>query len=80
MKEAKGDKGSGAQEIYHMADTPEDAKRIHDMNESSANFIRRQRIDLVKKKGKIKEQHMPDAKRDMAMQATQQFRDRMKGR
>lgn len=74
----RGEYSSGAQETYTMVDTPEDAKRVYDMNESSANFIRRQRMNLIKQKGTVKEQNMPDSKREMAMQATKQFRDRMR--
>lgn len=71
---------SGAQEVFVMAETEEDAKRINQMNDVSANFIKRQRMGVLKNRGAVKEENMPDSKQSMAIQASKQFRDRMKGK
>lgn len=73
--------GSGAngQELFVPAETPEDAKRIHEMNASSSKFLKQQRMQIIKNKGSVKEEDMPDSKQRMVMQATQQFKDKMKG-
>ena len=68
----------GAQEMYIVAETPEDAKRIEQMNDASAAFMKRQRMAVLKKGGVVGEQHMPDSKQTISLQAAQQFRDRVR--
>ncbi len=68
---------SGAQEVYVMADTQDDANRINNMNDASTAFMKRQRAAVLKTKKVVGEQHMPDAKQQMSVQAAQQFRERM---
>jgi hypothetical protein len=68
----------GAQEMYIVAETPEDAKRIEAMNDQGTAFVKRQRMAVLKKQGAVGEQHMPDSQQQINVQAAQQFRDRMK--
>jgi len=75
---AGGKDKPGAQEMFIPAETKEDAKRIHAMNEPGTAFVKRQRMAALKKKGVVSEQHMPDSKQQISMQAASQFRDRMK--
>ena len=74
----KGRKRGGAQEVYIPAETPEDAKRIDSMNEAGASFTKRQRMAALTKQGTVSEQHMPDSRQQISVQAAHQFRDRMK--
>lgn len=74
-----GDKQKpGAQEMYVMAETADDAKRIEAMNDPGMAFVKRQRMAALKQKKVVGEQHMPDSQQKISVQAAQQFRDRMK--
>ena len=64
--------------MYIMAETAEDAQRIHAMNEPAQAFVKRQRMAALKHGKVVGEQHMPDSKQTINVQAAQQFRDRMK--
>lgn len=68
----------GAQEMFIPAETAEDAKRIEAMNEPGMKFIKRQRMAALKDQKVVGEQHMPDSKQQISLQAAQEFRDRMK--
>lgn len=71
-------KNPGAQELYVVAETSEDAKRVEAMNDPGMAFIKRQRMAVLKKKKVVGEQNMPDSQQQISIQAAQQFRDRMK--
>ena len=76
---AGGDKGkAGAQEMYIVAETPGDAKRIEGMNDAGTAFVKRQRMAALKHHKVVGEQQMPDSKQTISVQAAQQFRDRMR--
>lgn len=77
-EKAGGGNKQGNQEVYIPVETAEDAQRVEAMNEKSVAFIKRQRMAALKKDGVVKEQHMPDSKQEISVQAAQQFRDRMK--
>ncbi len=68
----------GAQEVFIPAESSEDAKRIEGLNDASEQFVKRQRMAALKKQGQVSEQHMPDSKQQISIQAAQQFRDRLK--
>ena len=70
----------GAQEVFIPAETPEDAQRIDQMNDPAQAFMKRQRMAVLKKNKQVGEQHMPDSKQQISMQAAQQFRERMQKR
>ena len=63
--------------MFIPAETAEDAKRIEGMNEAGAAFAKRQRMALLQKQGTVKEQHMPDSKQQISVQAATEFRERM---
>ncbi len=69
---------SGAQEMYIVAETQEDAQRVNAMNDQNALFMKRQRMATLKQNKVVGEQHMPDSKQQISVQAAQQFRDRMR--
>lgn len=78
-KENKDDgRMPGAQEVFIMAESPEDVQRINEMNTDDAQFTKKQRFSIIKKFGAMAEENMPDSKQQMVMQATQQFRQSMK--
>jgi hypothetical protein len=75
---SRSKKQGGSQEIFIPAESPEAAARINAMNETSSLIVKKQRMNLLKKKGKVAEQHMPDSQQQMVMQATKEFAKRMK--
>ena len=60
-------KNSG--EIFVIAQTQEDAKRVDSLNDDTARAIKKQRIELIKQKGTVNEVDMPDTKMQIQMQA-----------
>ena len=68
----------GIQEVFLPADTPEDAQRIHDMNDTQSRFEKRQREKLIASKGAVGESEMPDSQLLMRQQALQEILDRSK--
>ena len=79
-KKKDSDNKGDSQEVFIVAETPEDAHRINQMNDTSANFVKRQRQTALQKVGAIREQDMPDSRQNVAVKAMQSFRDRMKGK
>ena len=69
-------KNRGAQEVYLMANTSEEADKIHSLNSPMAKGIKKSRDVAVDKKGSVSEQDLPDAKRRIKMQAANQQRKR----
>lgn len=72
------DKIKNAQEVYLMANTFDDAKKIDKMNDEMARATKRQRMATLRKMGNMNELDMPDTKREIQMQFTQKLRDRFK--
>lgn len=79
LGDSKG-RNSGAQEVFISAETPEDAKRVESMNDPSAAFMKKQRMAVLKQKGTVSEQHMPDSRLQINTQAAQQYRNQVKGK
>jgi hypothetical protein len=73
-----GSNKPGLHETFIPAETPEDAQRIHNMNDPNAENIRRQRLSLTKKEGKINEQQMPDSQMTMRQQALQEYKEKIR--
>jgi hypothetical protein len=65
-------KNSG--EVFIIGQSKEDRERIESLNDDYAKNIKRQRMDLIQKKGFVNEADMPDTKLDLQMQA-----NRMRG-
>lgn len=58
-----------SQEVYLMADTIDDAKKIDKFNDQIAKNIKKRRFDYLKEKGVVNEIDMPDTKNRLAMEA-----------
>lgn len=67
------DKLGGAQEVFIVAETKEDAQRINTLNSPHAQAVKRQRAKMLSKHGKVREEHMPDSKLKIQQKAVQQF-------
>lgn len=50
-------------EIFVEVDTPEDARRIHELNNSAGELLRKQRLNIVNKKGVVDEVQLPSLDR-----------------
>lgn len=75
-----GSNKPGIQEIYIPVDTPEDAARINDMNDSQTRFQKRQREKIIAMHGNVDETKMPDSQLIMRQQALQEIMERSKKR
>ena len=67
-------KNRGAQEVYLMAGSIEEADKIHSLNSPMAKGIKRSREVAVEKHGSVPEEKLPDAKKRIRMQAVNQGR------
>lgn len=76
---AGSEKIRSAQEIFLMAETPEDAKKIMELNDPHARAIQRQRFALMKQKGVVNEMEMTDVRQRLMMEATQKLSQSVKG-
>jgi hypothetical protein len=61
-------------EIFVMAETPEDARRIEELNSSEATALKQRRMALVQQKGHVLEAEMPDSKERIMAQWLQMQR------
>jgi hypothetical protein len=72
---------ANAQEVFVMADTPEDAKKVYkELNSPSARRKIQQRQKWIQDKGSVKEQNLPDTKRMLQMEMNKAFASQVKGR
>ena len=62
------DKIKNSGEIFIIAQTKDDAKKVDSLNDESARAIKKQRLNYIKEKGTVNELDMPDTKMDMQMQ------------
>jgi len=80
-KEAEGklsDKVSKSDEIYLMAGTKEDARKIDSLNEPGPALVKKQRMAHLEKHRKVHELEMPDTSKRLQSAITQKFRETMK--
>lgn len=70
---------ANSQEVYVIAETPEDADKVYKLNDTAGMSIIRNREAVLNNKGSIKEQEMPDVKRQLQMQLNNAFREKTKG-
>lgn len=54
-----------ADEVFLVADTPDDAKKIDALNDEHAKIVKQKRMNTLKKRGTIKEQDMPDQRQKL---------------
>lgn len=70
---------NGAQEVYIPAESVEDAKRIDSMNTQDSSFTKKRRMSMLKQGKVVNEEHMPDSRQQIAIQAANQFKNKVKG-
>lgn len=70
----KNDAIRNSDEVYLVADTVDDAKKVVDMNDDFAKAAQKRRFDVLKKKGEINELDMPDTKQRIMMEFNQKRR------
>ena len=59
----------GAQEIFIPVETYEDARRVEALNDAEARLTKQQRSRMVQRYGRVEEQHMPDSRMKIMMEA-----------
>jgi len=68
-----------AQEVFIKVDTPEDARKVYEtMNTPESRRIIQSRQKALFDKGKLREDELPDVKRNISMQRTQEYIGKMK--
>ena len=74
-------KGKGTQEVFMMANNKEEASAILNYNDATGKMVVKSRNDIVKNAdGKVREQDMPDVRRNMQLQAVQQQKEALRRR
>jgi len=73
-------KHGNAQELYLVANTEEDRKRIAEMNTGQAKLIKRQREAAIKKQGKVSDGKLPDKQMENLQRARQAYVEHAKGK
>ena len=63
------DKIRNSGEVFIIAQSKEDAKKIDSLNDDQAKNIKKQRLKYINEKGHVDESEMPDTKLDIQMQA-----------
>lgn len=67
-------------EIYIMAETPEDVKKIDSMNDMGAIIAKKRRANLLKEKGELSEVQMPDVRDRLIQEMNKRSFESVKGR
>jgi hypothetical protein len=65
------EKVRGAQEVYLVADTNEDARKIDGLNDQFASAVKQARINTLNKQGVVNEAEMPDTRMKLRMEMNQ---------
>lgn len=68
-----------ADEHYIVGNTAEEREYISKMNNDTARHIKKQRLAMVKQKGRVKECELPDRQRQLQMQRVQKYKEAVKG-
>jgi hypothetical protein len=55
-------------EVYLVAESPEEAARIDGLNDGHARAVKRQRMELLRQKGTVNELDMPDTKQRLRLE------------
>jgi hypothetical protein len=84
-KQAIGDKQGNSKamnsdEVFIMAETIEDAKKIEKLNDSVGSMLKQQRMNFLKEKGEVYEIQMPDTWQRFQTAANNQALAKAKGR
>jgi hypothetical protein len=75
----QNEKIRNSEEIFLVAETPEDVKRIESLNSDHAKILKRKREQHLRSKGVVHEAEMPDSKLEIQAQLTRMYVDSMKG-
>jgi hypothetical protein len=67
------DKIRNSQEVYLMADSVADAKKIDLMNDKMSSMTKKQRFAFLKQKGIVNELEMPDTKQRLRIEAVRKI-------
>ena len=78
MESKLSDKTRNAQEVFLVADSEEEMKKIYSLNDPAANRKRKQRLRKVDKDGDVDITEFSDVQQQLRMQATQEFTNRSK--
>jgi hypothetical protein len=78
-EQTKSDKIKNSSEVFVMAQDQSQVEKVSNMNDFGGNMIKKQRFDLIKKKGTVGQHEFQDEKLKMRAQATQGFRNQIKG-
>lgn len=73
------EKIAGSQEVYMIAETMDDARRVLSLNDPHARAIQQQRMEYLKQKGQVNELDMPDTKRNLRMEVVKKLSQAVKG-
>lgn len=65
-------------ETFLMARNKDDAKKIDKMNSTESKIIKGERMALVRREGKVKEQHLPDVQRKLNTMKVEAMREAAK--
>ena len=68
----KGAKGGSSGEMFVMAESPEEANRIRELNDLNSKMKMKQRDHAIQERGSVDEQDLPDVKMDIYNQAMRQ--------
>lgn len=79
-KMKKYNKHSEHDEHFILVNSPEERKRVEQLNDAAALNMKQQRFNTIKQKGVVKEVEMPDVKRQLSMDAHNKFREHVKGK
>lgn len=66
-------------EVFIPVETKEDAARVNKLNSPHAMAVKKQRMKMLEKYGKVREENMPDSQIAMQRQAIQQYKSAVKG-
>lgn len=62
-------------EYFSIVETDEDIKNVFSLNDSQSQGVLKERAQLIKSKGKVREEELPDQKRKLQMQSNQAFKE-----
>lgn len=77
--EIKNEKIKNSKEVFVVTRDKDNQRRINSMNDPVAQAIKKQREELIKQKGEVREQDLPDQKLELQLLKNNAERDRVKG-
>jgi len=75
----QNEKIKNASEVFIVSNDNKKLSKINDMNDPMSKAIKRQRQDVIKKKGYIEDHNLPDQRQNIQMMATNQMRGKIGG-